>query len=332
MAEPSERCAHERPSKRVCDLCDAEGSTFLCCSLACLSEHIANAHGWPEHENSALRALAHARQANQRLPDSWDGDAGHREHLTSLLTALPAGGELCVLGAGNGNELDLQRLAEHFGTIHLVDLDKEALELARDRQLAATREKIVLHGELDLSGVLPQLDAWGESFPDRAALGRAALSAAQGLVRELGQSFPAVISNCVLGGLALPFQRAWITSRANWGDLLSTLDTIHLGTLAGATRPGGQALLVVDVASSQRTPALVELRGRSGEELQEFVNEARAASGLALRPDPSDLARQLSAPGLSGLVSELRLSSPWLWSRDTDTRLVYGLSFTHPAG
>ena len=188
----------------------------------------------------------------------------------------------------------------------------------------------MLHGELDLSGVLHQLDAWGEAFPDREALGRAALSAAQGLVRELGQSFPAVISNCVLGGLALPFQRAWITSRANWGDLLSTLGTIHLGTLAGATRPGGQALLVVDVATSLRTPALVELRGRSGDELHEFVTEAQAAGGLALRPDPSDLARQLSAPGLRSLVSDLQLSTPWLWSRDTDTRLVYSLGFTHP--
>jgi hypothetical protein len=105
-----------------------------------------------------------------------------------------------------------------------------------------------------------------------------------------------------------------------------------LGTVAGSTQPGGRALIVVDAASSRHAPALVELRGQSGDALRAFAAEARAAGTLALRPDPADLSRQLSAPGLAALVSDLSLEEPWLWHTDADTRLVYALRFAHPAG
>lgn len=331
MTKPGERCPHPNPPKRVCDLCESEGRTFLACSLACLNEHIASAHDWPNPEPSAERALAQIRAQHQQLPEDWHGDAGHRDEITARVRELPAGGELCVLGVGNGNELDLEQLASRFDAVHLVDLDEEALERARDRQSAAVRARIVLHESLDLSGVLQHLDEWGDRFPERSLLADRALAAAQGIVREIGRSFAVVVSNAVLGQLPVPFQRAWLTSRANWGELLSTLTTIHLGTLAGSTRPGGHALLVTDVASSRENPVFTEWRA-SRADLSAKLAAARAGDDLVWRRDPEGLMQKLGAAGLRGMVAELRLGAPWLWPRDAETQLVYALAFRHPLG
>jgi hypothetical protein len=314
----------------VCDVCESAGLSFLACSLACLDRHLANAHSGLLVGDSVARARAYASESNRRLPDSWLGYAGHRERVTGHIEQLAQGGELCVFGAGNCNDLELERLASLFSEIHLVDLDGEALERARERQASDVKAKIALHPNVDFSGMLEHLDDWGERFPERTQLAQSAVAAAQGIVRGLGRSFPVVVSACVLSQLAVPFQRAWVTSRANWGDLLSTISAVHLATLTGSTRPGGSGLIVFDTSSSKDTPALAELRSRSSDELEEFVAEARRDGGLNFRPDPKELVRQLLAPGLRSLVADPELSSPWLWHLGQETQLVYSLTFTHP--
>ncbi len=330
VTNASERCACEHPPRRVCDLCESEGRTFLACSLACLDRHREAAHGGLGAGDSEARARAYASELNRRFPDSWQGYAGHRQRVAALIEGFGSGGALCVLGAGNCNDLDLERLARQFAGIHLADLDGEAMERARDGQGARVKDQIVLHPNVDCSGMLEHLDTWGDHFPERSVLGQAAVAAAQNIVRGLGRSFSAVVSACVLSQLAMPFQRAWVTSRANWGDLLSTISAVHLATLAGATQPGGRGLLVIDTSSSKDTPALADQRGRSAEELEEFVSEALEAGGLALRPNPWDLLRQLASPGLRSLVQGPELTAPWLWNLGADTQLVYAITFRHP--
>ncbi|HEY3664902.1 MAG TPA: hypothetical protein VGL19_02835 [Polyangiaceae bacterium] len=330
--EAPETCGHEARPRRLCDLCEVTGRAFLACSLACLDHHIAEAHAALAPEPSSERARSYARALNRRFPDSWAGYAGHRARVTAAIAELPRGAELCLLGAGNCNDLELEQLAQWFSELHLVDLDGEALERARDRQPAAVRAKLVLHPDVDFSGVIEHLDAWGERFPERTELGPIAVEAAQGIVRGLGRSFPATVSACVLSQLAAPFQRAWVTSRANWADLLSVVGAVHLATLAGATRAGGRCLLVFDTASSRETPELSALNGRSTEELEAFVASARAAGKLALRNAPSDLLAQLSSPGLKTLVADPAVGRPWLWQLGADTQLVYSLTFSHPRG
>jgi hypothetical protein len=297
-----------------------------------LERHLADAHGAVSAGDSVARARAHGSSLNRRFPDSWLGYASHRVRVMGHIEQLAQGGELCVFGAGNCNDLELERLASLFSEIHLVDLDGEALERSRERQGSEIKAKIVLHPDVDCSGMLQHLDDWGERFPERAELAQSALAAAQGIVRALGRSFSVVVSACVQSQLAVPFQRAWVTSRANWGDLLSTISAVHLATLTGSTRPGGRGLIVFDTSSSKDTPALAELRSRSAEELEEFVEEARKSGGLDLRPDPKDLVRQLLSPGLRSLVAEPELSAPWLWHLGQDTQLVYSLTFRHPEG
>ena len=326
---PADRCGCSLPRKRVCDECEALGRSYLTCSLVCLDRHREVAHGGA-FEDSLARARGYAREHNRQSSNRWQADDGHRLRLMTLISELPQGGELCIFGAGDANDLELERLALNFREIHLVDLDGEALTRARDRQGLSVREKIVLHDGVDCSGLLEHLDAWGDQFPERAELARVAVEAAQSIVHRLGLGFPAVVSSCLLSQLALPFQRAWLTSRGNWQELLSAISAIHLATLAGSTRSGGRCLLAFDAASSRDTPALAEQHGRSADELAEFVSDARESGGLAFRPDPRALLAQLSSPGMKSLVIEPRLREPWLWRHGAETELVYGLTFGHP--
>ena len=326
---PNDRCACSERPKRLCDECEALGRSYTACSLACLDRHRALSHD-NLGDDSLARAHRYARTQNLRASPHAGADAAHRTRLMELIAQLPQGGELCVFGVGSADDLELEQLAGMFSEIHLLDLDGEASSRARDRQALAVRSKIVIHERVDASGLLEHLDAWGECFPERAELARVAVEVAQSIVHGLGLAFPAVVSNCLLSQLALPFQRAWLTSRGNWTNLLSTIDAIHLATLAGSTRSGGRCLLAFDVASSRDTPALAEQHGRAPDELAELVRAARAAGGLQLRPDPLRLVAQLSSPGMRTLVAEPRSSEPWLRRCGAHSELVYGLTFAHP--
>ena len=324
------QCGCETPPKRVCELCYSDASVFLACSSACLERHQREAHPEQAGASSEKRARTAASAWNRRFPDSWTRYAPHRRRVMSLLSELPPGGSVCVLGAGNCNDVALDELARAHTEIHLVDLDGEALERSRDRQVRGVREKLRLHPGVDLSGLLDHLDEWGDRFPARSELGKTAVLAAQGILRTLGQRFSAVVSTCVLSQLAVPFRRAWVTSRTNWADLLSALHAVHLATIAGSVERGGRALLVFDTSSSKDTPALASRGELSARELAAFAETAHARGELTFEPAPEAVVMHLRSPGLTTLVAEPTLGLPWLWDLGDAVQLVYSASFRRP--
>jgi hypothetical protein len=247
-----------------------------------------------------------------------------------LVTATSRARDICIFGAGNCSDVDLEQLARSFDQIHLVDLDGEALERARDELPALLSAKVVLHPDVDLSGLLDHLDEWGEAFPDVTQLGPIAVAAAHRIVRSLGQTFDVTLSTCVLSQLVIPFHRAWVMSASNWANLVGAIRAVHVATLAGATRTGGTSIVVFDVLSSKDHPGLRALEGRSDEELQSFVTKEGGTGTAQLHPDPRDLVIQLSSPGLAPLVMSPRLTTPWLWNLGDAIQLVYGLVFQRP--
>lgn len=148
-----------------------------------------------------------SEESNRQTALAWDLYAPHRARVTSLLELQhrrvfhPAGvsplqhvrdhplphGRLCLLGAGNTNDVDLRRLLRRFEVIELVDIDGEALARGTTGQLPeAARRRIVMHGGIDLlgldedstdvsaSGVLRGMD--GEQVVVALARGRVAVS------------------------------------------------------------------------------------------------------------------------------------------------------------
>jgi hypothetical protein len=306
----------------VCELCLDAKTPFLACSLACLTAHLGQAH--PDGPPSAAdRVAGYQARVNRNVAKNREWYAAHRARVTELVGAAGGGGDLCVLGAGNGSDLDLPALAGRFGSLHLVDLDGEALERCRAGATPALRDRLVLHGGVDLSGFTERLDEWGDAFPNEADLGRAAQPAIHGILRRLGRAFDVVASTCALSQLAVPYHRAWLLPAPAWASLHAAITAVHLATIAGATAPGGTGILIFDVLSSQNAPALRGLEGKSPEALARFIEEHRG--GVALDPDPESLLARLGT--LGRLVTEPRLSAPWLWNIGAETQLVYGLSF-----
>src|SRR5215472_17022197 len=101
------------------------------------------------------------RQAlsNLQTQGAWERCLSHRRRVTNLVTAAAARarGRLCVLGAGNCNDLDLRELQKSFNEIHLVDLDLEAVQFGTDRQQSVTGGAVVVHAPYDLTGVLDRV-------------------------------------------------------------------------------------------------------------------------------------------------------------------------------
>jgi hypothetical protein len=312
---------------------------FVACSSSCLDRHLADQHGDQDGARASSEARAHRYLGgvNRRLAGSWQRYEQHRAQVMALALATemaPAAarsaGDIVILGAGNGSDLDLPRLADTFHEIHVVDLDGEALERMRQDLPAPVRQRVVPHAPVDLSGFMDRLDVWGESFPDDATLGQAASAAARTIHARLGREFDVVLSTGVLSQLIVPFRRAWITSGLNWQRLDAAITAVHLATLVRSTRSGGRAALAFDVLSSNDTPALSALVNRGAAELAATVDAEVAAGSIFLQPHPTTLLQQLQFPGMAPMVREPRLTAPWLWNLGDALQLVYGLSFRRP--
>src|SRR5260221_14486189 len=105
------------------------------------------------------RAQRAEQSGNRDKRDHWDLFRGHRQRVTAEILALAPGGNdarggrLCLLGAGNANDLDLVSLAARFDEVHLVDIDPSALLRATGRQSSGVQAKLRCHAPVDLSGV-----------------------------------------------------------------------------------------------------------------------------------------------------------------------------------
>jgi hypothetical protein len=249
--------------------------------------------------SAAERAKNLLARMNAEHPDSSASFTAHRERLMDWVSRAGAGGTVLVLGVGNASDLDLPLLSSRFEAVHLVDLDRTALERARARQPAGVAEKLVLHGDVDLSGLLERLDSWGDAFPAPSQLGPVAVAAARALVAQLGRH-DVVLSTCVLSQLGLPFRRSWVAPASTWANLTAALTAVHLATLAGCTARTG--LLAFDV---QPQP------------------------DGSVTPDPAALLAQLRSPGLTSLVREATpWGGPWHWNLGDTEQLVHAIQIT----
>jgi hypothetical protein len=150
------------------------------------------------------RAQRAEQTGNRETRDLWERFKDHRRRVTAEILALApggndaGGGRLCLLGAGNANDLDLETLAERFDEVHLVDIDPGALSRATGRQSPAVRAKLRSHAPVDLSGLYHQLQGKSRLPPDDEMV---AAGTAQ-LIRQLPSELDLVASCCVLSQMS----------------------------------------------------------------------------------------------------------------------------------
>lgn len=256
--------------------------------------------------------VARQLRLNRETLDNWRLYRSHREAVADLICQppQPASARLCILGAGNCNDLDLARFTGRFAQVHLVDLDREAMAKGVQRQSPPAPGGISLHGGADLTGILKILATWERYRPGRESiahcirearafaglpfLGRFEVAASMCL---LSQIIDSIVS--VTGPKALPL------------ELVGALRQRHLQLLSELLLPGGVGFLFTDFALEQGG-------ARAARETSPEPKSGAATPGNAfLGVNPQELYALMSNDAvLRTRVGRARVSPSWLWRQN----------------
>ena len=274
--------------------------------------------------------LAGLEKLNRDTDRNWSRYASHRERVTELTLAALSGhanGRVCILGAGNCNDLSLAEVSTRAAEIHLVDADGGALERGVARALrrrplrTSGTTRLVLHAGIDLSGLPP-----GVMDEQRFSLSAVVKEALAGPRLAIGQPFDVVISVGLLTQLiSLPVD-ALGAGHPELTPVVLAVRTGHMRLLVHLLRPGGHAVLITDVVSSDTTPGLA---GAPDEALPRLLSGALAQRNFFTGVNPVKLRDELRTdPQLATTTTDSSLSGPWRWFiGPTRAYLVIGLTF-----
>lgn len=250
---------------------------------------------------------------------SWEMAGPHRQRVTQLLvnakppaeTQLPQ--TLCVLGAGNCNDLHLPKLCQHFQRVDLVDLDTAALEYGLRHQGCQNHPAIRLHGDCDVTGAWPALAAVQAAAPPAAAaidhLLEAILSFAG--LPSLGR-YGAVASTCLLSQLMDAVWHSVGQGHPRALEVAQALRLRHVQLLAELLVDGGQGVLITDFVSSQTNPQLPSV---PLEDLPHVLAKMIQQHNFFTALNPFCLAALfVEDPQLARDVESAGCQRPWLWN------------------
>jgi hypothetical protein len=270
-------------------------------------------------------------ESNRNALAHFEDFAELRNRLTALLAlrAKPGrGSRLCVLGAGNCYDVDLERLTSLYREVHLVDIDPAALERAWEREPPAVRARLVRHAPLDLSGMLDRIERWRVLDVTPEDLANHAGAAAGALVSALPGPFETVVSACVLSQLQLSVVNVLSPTHPLFEAVRLVVNLTHLRTLAALAAPSdGRALLVSDVSSNLIAP-LAPLE--PGADLRPLLGQLMR-DGRVIHVVRPDVVEQLTAedPALRAMIARRDLVDAWLWQNGPErTFLVYALELS----
>ena len=296
---------------------------------------------------SRKRIVNHPRERhiafNAASRDQWSGFETHRRKVSDLLSADgdPGRTRLCVLGAGNGNDLDLPALLKSHRTVHLVDLDSDALARGAARQGVAEHPALRLFGKVDLTGLLDTIAGFTPATLIRPEfLAALAERPARAVPPVLAGPYDVVASTCLLSPLIGNAFHSIGESHPQFMAMVQAIRVGHLRLLAELTAPGGTsdsdhrhlflgfaARARVDTGSS-RSPGFFHgmVRDRSyfhglNPEVLAVDRRARPRSGARMP------ARNRSPPGAGGSTGVSTWSGsldPYAWTSRRPGRIIAG--------
>lgn len=278
-------------------------------------------------------AIEEQRASNRSGTSYFAAFENHRRHLTALVLGQTEEGSnerVCVLGAGNLNDLEIEPLLRHFAEVHLVDLDRAALERSLERVPGELRSRCVVHAPVDLGGLLEKLERWAAMQVTPEELVRHPEMVARGLTAALGGPFSVVVSACLLTQIQFSTLQVLGDRHPLFEAVRLTATVTHLRLLNRLIAPGGRGVFAADLTSNQTYP-LDRLPPEA--DLHAVYAELLRTKNVIYVSHP-DVIRSLSSedPVLS---KELVLSGPvdvWLWNNGPSrVFLVYALELTHPS-
>jgi len=268
--------------------------------------------------------VARQLRLNRETLDNWRLYRSHREAVADLICQppQPASARLCILGAGNCNDLNLARFSGRFAQVHLVDLDRQAMAKGVQRQSPLATGRISLHGGIDLTGILKTLATWERYRPGRESIAHCIREARAFAGLPFPGRFQVAASMCLLSQIIDSIVSV-TGSGAVPKELVNTLRQRHLRLLAELLLPGGVGYLVTDFA-------LERGGARPARQILPEPDSAAGAPGDAfLGLNPGELRESVSNDAvLRHQVRHARVSPSWLWRQNPRRTLrVCAVSF-----
>lgn len=273
-------------------------------------------------ESSDQRLARDQARQNRSTAGHWSYFAAHREALERLLRPeAPMAGErpsLCVLGAGNCNDLDLPYLLRVYGQVQLVDIDPTAPAEALRRQGVEGRPGIAVLAPVDLTGIADEQSKWIGVPPPPVTIDAMIDMTARQPLPELGR-FDVVLSPCVLSQTIDPLLRLLGTGHEKRSAVAAALRRRHLRLMSSLLKPGGRGVLAVDLVSSSYRADLLNASPEDARDVMTAcVDAGTYFTGLAPILIKQDLRSDRS-------IVRCEITRPWLWHLGPKkVFLVYG--------
>ncbi len=266
---------------------------------------------------SSLSAVQFIRNAESR--GGWERYRSHRERVTGLLMKLAtdaatsedaAAREICILGAGNCNDIDLRALLDLGLRVHLVDLDGDALTAGLRAQGVADSAAIELHAGVDVTGVFAEIAKLNaaSSEADVRELARRLVDV-RGF--EIARPCRFVASIGLLTQLIETVLQTLGDQHAALIDLIQAVRAQHLRVMFDLLAPGGSLLLTTEIVSSSTAPEIATIdESRLPELLGRLFAQRNFFTGL--HPGIVMQTFQLD-PVVSPQLRQLTATAPWRW-------------------
>ncbi len=265
---------------------------------------------------------------NATSREHWEAFGEHRRHLTEVLLQGAKAGQsrLCVLGAGNANDLELPALLAAHGEVHLVDIDADSLALGASRQGVAEHRGLRLHSGVDVTAALGSISGWTPlSHLQSADFRFLSEMPASRVTPKLPGRFDCVASTCLLSQIWETAAHALGRSHRQLAEVDAALVIGHLRLMAQLVISGGNAILVSEVVSSDTLPQLAEM---SSDEIESLLPKLRREGNHFRGAHPQQLLAVLRSDAhLGPRLIESSALAPWRWRLHNRSYLVNAMTF-----
>lgn len=259
----------------------------------------------------------------------------HRQRVMELIGIAVQGlpnaqaASLAILGAGNCLDVDLKTLAGQFQRIELLDLDRAALEYALAMQSSDEINSeglpvVRLIAPFDFAQPLTQLRA--DDIRDPSQVSRLCESLQAPLSGLPCTPCDVVVSTCMLSQLISPLAMLATEQHPNFAAYLQSLRRGHFRRMLQLLKPGGQAIFICDLVSSETTPALHQI---SDADLPRLLAQCLSTGNFFSGLNPGVVLQDLQTqPTLSEHLRDIQILPPWRWQMGPRTYAVYAIVFT----
>lgn len=237
-----------------------------------------------------------------------------------------AAGRICLVGAGNCNDVDLAALLTRYEGIDLIDWDADALAAGVRGQNLHDDRRITCHDGVDMTGIAGELANWSPSrLPSHQTIDAWRRQTVELPLPVRNGSFRTAASLCVLSQLVELCVVTLGADHPQLVDLVQAVRLAHLRQLAGALEPGGRGMVITDLVSSDTAQGLDQVPAA---DLPLFLRSLLSERNFFTGLHPGSLLTAISSDTvLSASTGEVAVIPPWLWLLGPRTYAVYAVRF-----